>query len=134
MIDKYGDTLGVYFLLKRNRYAAYEFLKRVLKPYCSEQQPKALNTDKHSAYGHAITRWIKEGKLLADVQQRQIKTLNNRTESNHTPIEKLIVATAVLNQLNVLGVKFKGLILCVNWIKVRRVTPIPRNRFSISGV
>ncbi len=39
-IDKYGDTLDVYFSPKRNRYAAYDFLKRVLKPYRSERQPK----------------------------------------------------------------------------------------------
>ncbi|MEQ4664173.1 DDE-type integrase/transposase/recombinase, partial [Providencia rettgeri] len=36
---------------------------------------------------------IKEGKLRADVKQRQIKTLNNRIESDHAPIKKLIVAT-----------------------------------------
>lgn len=55
---------------------AYEFLKRVLKPYTAERQPKALNTDKHAAY--AIARLIKEGKLRADAKQRQVKTLNNR--------------------------------------------------------
>ncbi|NIA76772.1 DDE-type integrase/transposase/recombinase, partial [Providencia rettgeri] len=32
-------------------------------------------------------------KLRADVKQRQIKTLNNRIESDHAPIKKLIVAT-----------------------------------------
>ena len=92
-IDKYGDTLDVYFSPKRNRYAAYAFLKRVLKPYRSERQPKTLNTDKHAAYGYAIARLIKEGKLRADVKQRQIKPLNNRIESDHAPIKKLIVAT-----------------------------------------
>ncbi|HGI5215308.1 TPA: IS6 family transposase [Providencia alcalifaciens] len=92
-IDKYGDTLDVYFSPKRNRYAVYAFLKRVLKPYRSERQPKTLNTDKHAAYGYAIARLIKEGKLRADVKQRQIKTLNNRIESDHAPIKKLIVAT-----------------------------------------
>ncbi|WP_274369581.1 DDE-type integrase/transposase/recombinase, partial [Morganella morganii] len=50
-------------------------------------------TDKHAAYGYAIARLIKEGKLRADVKQRQIKTLNNRIESDHAPIKKLIVAT-----------------------------------------
>ncbi len=69
-IDKHGDTLDVYFSPKRNRHAAYEFLKRVLKPYIAERQPKTLNTDKHAAYGYAIARLIKEGKLRADVKQR----------------------------------------------------------------
>ena len=36
-IDKYGNTLDIYFCSKRNRYAAYEFLKRVLKPYSAER-------------------------------------------------------------------------------------------------
>ncbi len=91
-IDKYGDTLDVYFSPKRNRHSSYEFLKRVLKPYPSERQPKILNTDKHEAYGYAIARLIKKGKLRADAKQRQVKTLNNRIESEHTPIKKLIVA------------------------------------------
>lgn len=80
-------------LLLTFRLCAYEFLKRVLKPYPSERQPKTLNTDKHAAYGYAIVRLIKEGKLRADVTQRQVKTLNNRIESDHAPIKKLIVAT-----------------------------------------
>ncbi|WP_274370657.1 DDE-type integrase/transposase/recombinase, partial [Morganella morganii] len=50
-------------------------------------------TDKHAAYGYAIARLIKEGKLRNDVKQRQIKTLNNRIESDHAPIKKLIIAT-----------------------------------------
>ncbi|MET4883809.1 transposase, partial [Morganella morganii] len=41
----------------------------------------------------AIARLIKEGKLRADAKQRQIKHLNNRIESDHAPIKKLIVAT-----------------------------------------
>ena len=84
--DKYGDTLDVYFSPKRYRYVAYEFLKRELKPYTAEQQPKTLNTDKHTAYGYAMARLIKEEKLWAVVKQRQIKTLNNRIESDHAPI------------------------------------------------
>ncbi len=60
-IDKYGDTLDIYFSPKRNRHAAYEFLKRVLKHYRSERQLKTLNTDKHMAYGYAIARLIKAG-------------------------------------------------------------------------
>lgn len=85
--------MDVYFSPKRNRHAAYEFIKRVLKPYPTGRQPKTLNTDKHAAYGYAIARLIKEGKLRADVKQRQVKILNNRIESDHAPIKKLIVAT-----------------------------------------
>ncbi len=48
---------------------------------------------KHSSYGYAIARLQKEGKLRQDVQQRQVKHLNNGIESDHAPIKKLIVAT-----------------------------------------
>ena len=35
----------------------------------------------------------KEGRLREDVEQRQVKYLNNGIESDHAPIKKLIVAT-----------------------------------------
>jgi transposase-like protein len=35
----------------------------------------------------------KEGRLRADVEQRQVKYLNNGIESDHAPIKKLVVAT-----------------------------------------
>ena len=35
----------------------------------------------------------KEGRLRKDVEQRQVKYLNNGIESDHAPIKKLIVAT-----------------------------------------
>lgn len=49
--------------------------------------------NQHTAYGYAILYLIKEGKLRADVKQRQIKTLDNRIESDHAAIKKLIIAT-----------------------------------------
>ncbi|CNB53778.1 IS6 family transposase [Yersinia intermedia] len=91
-INKHGTTLDFYFSAKRNKNAAYQFLKRVLKPYPVERQPKILNTDKHSSYGYAITRLMKEGKLRDDAKQRQVKYLNNRIESDHAPIKKLVKA------------------------------------------
>ena len=52
-----------------------------------------LNTDKHSSYANAIARLKKEGRLREDVEQRQVKYLNNGIESDHAPIKKLVVAT-----------------------------------------
>ena len=60
--------ISIYFSPKHNRHADYKFLKRVLKPYSAEWQTEILNTDKHAAYGYAIARLIKEGKLRADVK------------------------------------------------------------------
>ncbi len=92
-INKQGETLDLYFSHKRNKDAAYQFLRRCLRCYDLEQQPKTLNTDKHSSYANAIARLKEEGRLRADVKQRQVKTLNNGIESDHAPIKKLIVAT-----------------------------------------
>ncbi|HBN6206083.1 TPA: IS6 family transposase [Vibrio parahaemolyticus] len=92
-INKQGQTLDFYFSHKRNRHSAYQFLKRCLRYYPLEKQPQTLNTDKHSSYGHAISRLKKEGRLRQDIQQRQVKHLNNSIESDHAPIKKLIVAT-----------------------------------------
>jgi len=35
----------------------------------------------------------KEGRLRADVEQQQVKYLNNGIESDHAPIKKIVVAT-----------------------------------------
>ncbi|GLR76755.1 IS6 family transposase [Aliivibrio sifiae] len=78
---------------KRNKEAAYQFLKRCLRYYDIDNQPKTLNTDKHSSYANAIARLKKEGRLREDVEQRQVKCLNNGIESDHAPIKKLVVAT-----------------------------------------
>ncbi len=90
----YGETLDFYFSKKRNKYCAYQFLKRCLKPYALDKQPKTLNTDKYSSYANAIARLKKEGCLRKDVKQRQVKYLNNGIESDHSPIKKLIMATS----------------------------------------
>ena len=92
-INKRGETLDFYFSHKRNKEAAYQFLRRCLRHYSIDNQPKTLNTDKHSSYANAIARLKNEGKLREDVEQRQVKYLNNGIESDHAPIKKLIVAT-----------------------------------------
>ncbi|GAD91202.1 hypothetical protein VHA01S_073_00140 [Vibrio halioticoli NBRC 102217] len=92
-MNKQGETLDFYFSQKRNKHAAYQFLKRCLRPYKQDKQPYTLNSDKHSSYAHPIARLKKEGRLREDVAHRQVKYLNNGIESDHTPIKKLIVAT-----------------------------------------
>lgn len=91
-INKQGETLDFYFSHKRNKESAYQFLKRCLRYYDIDNQPKTLNTDKHSSYTNAIARLKKEGRLQEDVEQRQVKCLNNGIESDHAPLKKLIVA------------------------------------------
>ena len=85
-IDNQGNTLDFYFSKKRNNYSAYQFLKRCLKYYSLDKQPKTLNTDKHASYAHAIALLKKRGFLQKDVKHRQVKFLNNGIESDHAPI------------------------------------------------
>ena len=92
-INKQGETLDFNFFLKPNKEAAYQFVRRYLRYFDLDNQPKTLNTDKHSSYANAIARLKKERRLLVDVEQRQVKSLNNGIESDHAPIKKLVVAT-----------------------------------------
>ncbi|CAH7455651.1 transposase [Vibrio chagasii] len=92
-INKRGETLDFFFSRKRNKEAAYQFLKRCLRRYKTSFHPQTLNTDKHSSYGNAIARLKREGRLRQDVEHRQVKYLNNGIESDHAPIKKLIEAT-----------------------------------------
>ncbi len=85
--------MDFYFSHKRNKDAAYQFLKRCLRYYDADTQPNTLNTDKHSSYAHAILRLKKEGRLRVDVEQRQMKYLNNGIDSDHASIKKLVVGT-----------------------------------------
>ncbi|CAH7125431.1 hypothetical protein VCHA29O37_730002 [Vibrio chagasii] len=59
-INKQGETLDFYFSYKRNKEATYQFLRRCLRYYDVDNQPKTLNTDKHSSYANAIAR-LKKG-------------------------------------------------------------------------
>ena len=74
-INKQGETLDFYFSHKRNKEATYQFLRRRLRYYDVDNQPKTLNTDKHSSYANVIARLKKEGRLRADVELRQVKSL-----------------------------------------------------------
>ena len=46
---------------------------------------------------------MKEGRLWEDIDQRQVKYLNNGIKSDHAPIKKLIVATVGFKYENVPG-------------------------------
>ena len=87
-INNLGETLDFYFSPKRNNHAAYQFLKRCLRYYKKDRQPKILNMDKHTSYAYAIACLKKEGKLCKDIKQRRIKYLKNGIESDYARNEK----------------------------------------------
>ncbi len=101
--------MGFYFSHKRNKEVTYQFLRHCLRCYDLEQQPKTLNTDKHSSYVNAIARLKEGGRLPVDVEQRQVKCLNNGIESEHALSKSEWCPLVVSKYENGLGQRFKDL-------------------------
>jgi transposase-like protein len=88
-IDEGGNTIDFYLSLRRNAKSAKRFLKKLIKnnPSCDI---KIINTDKNPSYGQAIKELKKEGHLSHDIEHKQIKYQNNRLESDHGKLKRLI--------------------------------------------
>jgi len=92
-INKQGDTIDFYLSTHRNKQAATHFLKKYLEKLEPTQRPKVINTDKDSAYPGAIASLINEGTLPQETIHRRVKYLNNRIESDHGKLKRLIKPT-----------------------------------------
>ena len=92
-INKQGDTIDFYLSTHRNKQAATHFLKKSLEKLEPTQRPKVINTDKNSAYNGAIKNLKEKGKIPQDVAHRKVKYLNNRIESDHGKLKRLIKPT-----------------------------------------
>lgn len=88
-ISEQGNSFDFYLPHRRNAIAAKRFFQKLLKR-CHDWQPHTINTDKNPAFGVAINKLKLEGKLLDDVVHRQVKYLNNRLESDHGKLKRLI--------------------------------------------
>jgi transposase, IS6 family len=91
-IDKNGATLDFYLSERRNAKAAKRFLGAAFKR-SRDWVPRVISTDKNPAYGEAITALKKNGTIPAHVEHRQSKYLNNRIESDHGQLKRLIRPT-----------------------------------------
>jgi IS6 family transposase len=91
-IDKNGATLDFQLSERRNTKAAKRFLGAALKR-SRDWIPRVINTDKNPTYGEAIAELKKEGALPPEVEHRQAKYLNNRLESDHGHLKRLIRPT-----------------------------------------
>jgi transposase-like protein len=92
-IDKFGNTIDFYLSSTRNTSAAKRFLGKALKSVPNYCHPLSINTDKNAAYIGAIKQLKKEGKCHQNLEHRQIKYLNNRLESDHGKLKRLIKPT-----------------------------------------
>ena len=88
-IDEHGNTLDFYLSHRRNAKAAKRFLGKLLKSN-KDWQPAVINTDKNPAYGAAIAELRAEGKLDDASCHKQVKYFNNRLESDHGKLKRLI--------------------------------------------
>ncbi|GHO68386.1 IS6 family transposase [Ktedonobacter sp. SOSP1-52] len=76
-IDQYGNILDILVQSRRNKQAAKKFFRKLLKGL--QYVPRVIITDKLASYGAA------KRELLASVEHRQHKGLNNRAENSHQP-------------------------------------------------
>lgn len=74
-------------------------LSKALRSIPEYVHPKTINTDKNPTYGKAIAKLKSEGLGSSELEHRQVKYLNNITESDHAKLKPLIKPTlGVLNQ------------------------------------
>ncbi len=85
-IDEHGSTIDFYLPHRRNAKSARRFLQKIIKsnPTCDIS---IINTAKNPAYTQAIKELKPENRLS---QHHQIKYRNNRLESDHGKLKRLI--------------------------------------------
>ncbi|WP_009480574.1 IS6 family transposase [Rhodococcus sp. JVH1] len=76
-VDQQGNVLDVLVQSRRNTKAAIKFFRRLLKGL--QYVPRVIVTDKLASYQLA------HQQMLASVEHRRSKYLNNRAENSHQP-------------------------------------------------
>ena len=93
VINKRGETIDFYLSKSRDKNAAVAFLKKGVKSFKRSMLPLTINTDKHASYGKAIKSLKKSKELPKELVHRSVKYLNNRIESDHGKLKRLIKPT-----------------------------------------
>src|ERR671924_2191821 len=76
-VDQDGHVLDILVQSRRNKHAAKQFLRKLLKGLT--YVPRVIITDKLKSYGAA------KREILPSVEHRQHRHLNNRAENSHQP-------------------------------------------------
>jgi len=76
-VDQHGNVLDILVQPRRNAVAAKKFFRKLLKGL--QYAPRVIVTDRLSSYRAA------HRELMASVQHRRSKYLNNRAENSHQP-------------------------------------------------
>ena len=80
-VDQDGNVLDILVQSQRNKHAAKQFFRKLLKGL--HYVPRVIITDKLKSYGAA------KQEILPGVEHRQHKRLNNRAENAHLPTRLL---------------------------------------------
>lgn len=107
-IDKRGDTIDFHLSPARDAKAAKRFLSKALRGLRTSERPKVINTDKAPTYAAALAELKKEGKCPKDTRHRQVRYLNNRLESDHGKLKRLIKPTLGFQSLRTAFATTKG--------------------------
>ncbi|WP_208976515.1 DDE-type integrase/transposase/recombinase [Pseudovibrio hongkongensis] len=67
-----------------------------------------MNTNKNPAYGQALAELKAEGKVPEFVELRQVEHLNNRLESDHGKLKRLIRPTLGFKSMRTAASTLKG--------------------------
>ena len=106
-IDKHGDTIDFLLTSRRDSKAAKRFLAKALRR-SKRYVPLRINSDKNPAYGLALAEPKREGKAPDYVKLRQVKYLNNRLESDHGKLKRLIKPTLGFQSMRTAAATIKG--------------------------
>ena len=106
-IDKHGRLIDFFLSDRRNAKAAKRFLGKALRTR-KDWPPLKINTDKNDAYPPAIRELKQQGKLVPDVEHRQVKYLNNRLEADHGGLKRLIKPTRGFQSMKTAYATIKG--------------------------
>jgi IS6 family transposase len=107
-IDKDRNAIDFYLSSTRNAKAAKRFLSKSIKGLNTWAFPKKFNTDKAAAYGTAIQELKLEGQLPSKTEHRQVKYLNNRLESDHGKLKRLVKPTLGFKSMKTAYATLKG--------------------------
>jgi transposase, IS6 family len=70
--------------------------------------PRVINTDRNPAYGEAIAELKRDGAIPEQLEHRQVKYLNNRLESDHGKLKRLIRPTLGFQSMRTARATIKG--------------------------
>ena len=88
-INACGDTIDFYLSPRRDTKSARRFLAKALKVN-KDWVPSKINTDQNPAYIQAIKSLKRSHEDYTDIKHRHIKYHNNRIESDHGKLKRLI--------------------------------------------